>query len=237
MNANDATSTSASTLPISSVTTTVTNSSNNSHPPSLLLANNDRTSKFTDIVQIHVPIFLFVLGTLSQHLLNNISQPNNQLPLYSNSGSNSNIPLDSSSTTSLDSAIVSQQSSLLPRTLSENDRSTIMSNGSSDGHTLNDNAFSNIPSTSSFLSNNSSTNLGDMPPTNGVNSVIGQLASGIPINPDHHSLRYMLSSNIIQQSNIQTGRVPLTQAEMRMLNRLNSAYAKLPSLLESERQR
>ena len=76
-----------------------------------------------------------------------------------------------------------------------------------------------------------------MPSTNGVNSVIGQLASSIPINPDHHSLRYMLPSNILQQSNIQTGRVPLTQAEMRMLNRLNSAYAKLPSLLESERQR
>lgn len=234
MNINDGTSTSASTLPISSVTTTVTNSSNNSHPPSLLLANNDRTSKFNTN---HFLIFFFAAGTLSQHLLNNISQASSQLPPYSNSGSNANIPLDSSSSTSLDSAIISQQSSLLPRTLSENDRSTIVSNGSSDGHTLNDNAFSNIPSTSSFLSNNSSTNLGDMPPTNGVNSVIGQLASGIPINPDHHSLRYMLSSNILQQSNIQTGRVPLTQAEMRMLNRLNSAYAKLPSLLESERQR
>ena len=67
--------------------------------------------------------------------------------------------------------------------------------------------------------------------------MLGQLASSIPINPDHHSLRYMLSSNILQQSSAQTGRVPLTQAEVRMLNRLNSAYAKLPSLLESERQR
>ena len=47
----------------------------------------------------------------------------------------------------------------------------------------------------------------------------------------------MLSSNILQQQSVQTGRVPLTQAEMRMLNRLTSAYAKLPSLLESERQR
>jgi len=47
----------------------------------------------------------------------------------------------------------------------------------------------------------------------------------------------MLPSNILQQQPISTGRVPLTQAEMRMLNRLNSAYAKLPSLLESERQR
>jgi hypothetical protein len=47
----------------------------------------------------------------------------------------------------------------------------------------------------------------------------------------------MLSSNILQQQTVPTGRVPLTQAEMRMLNRLNSAYAKLPSLLESERQR
>ena len=36
---------------------------------------------------------------------------------------------------------------------------------------------------------------------------------------------------------MQTNRVPLTQAEIRMLNRLNSAYTKLPSLLESERQR
>jgi hypothetical protein len=97
-----------------------------------------------------------------------------------------------------------------------------------------ENTFSNIPST--FLSNNSSTNIGDIPTTNG-GSVIGQLASNIPINPDHHSLRYMLSSNILQQSTVQTGRVPLTQAEMRMLSRLNSAYAKLPSLLESERQR
>jgi hypothetical protein len=47
----------------------------------------------------------------------------------------------------------------------------------------------------------------------------------------------MLSSNILQQPSVQAGRVPLTQAETRMLNRLNSAYTKLPSLLESERQR
>ncbi len=176
-------------------------------------------------------------GILPQHILNNISQSSAQsstaIPssLYSISGSNSNIPLDSSS--SLDPAIVSQQSSLLTRTISENDRSTMMSNGSSDGHSLIDNTFSTIPSTSSFLSTNTQ---GEIPSTNG-GSVIGQLASSIPINPDHHSLRYMLSSNILQQPSAQTGRVPLTQAEVRMLNRLNSAYAKLPSLLESERQR
>jgi hypothetical protein len=179
-------------------------------------------------------------GILPQHILNNISQSSGQssttIPssLYSISGSNSNIPLDSSSTSSLDPAIVSQQSSLLTRTISENDRSAIMSNGSSDGHSLIENTFSTIPTTSSFLSNNTSG--GDIPSTNG-GSVIGQLASSIPINPDHHSLRYMLSSNILQQPSVQTGRVPLTQAEVRMLNRLNSAYAKLPSLLESERQR
>ena len=37
----------------------------------------------------------------------------------------------------------------------------ILSNGSSDGHSLIDNTFSNIPTTSSFLSNNNSTNLTD----------------------------------------------------------------------------
>jgi hypothetical protein len=183
-----------------------------------------------------------IVGILSQHILNNISSqisapssstaPPIPSSLYSSSGSslsNSNIPLESSN--SIDPAIVSQQSSLLPRTISENDRSAIISNGSSDGHSLSD-TFSNIPS-SSFLSNT-----GDIPTTNG--GVIGQLASNIPINPDHHSFRYMLpstSSNILHQQPIPTGRVPLTQAEIRMLNRLNSAYTKLPSLLESERQR
>jgi hypothetical protein len=77
-----------------------------------------------------------------------------------------------------------------------------------------------MSSSSSFLTNN------DLPPANG--GVIGQLS-------DHHSLRYLLSSS--NQQSIQTNRVPLTQAEVRMLNRLNSAYTKLPSLLESERQR
>jgi hypothetical protein len=189
-------------------------------------------------------IYVFLKGILPQHILNNISQTSaastttTTIPssLYSSSGSNSNIPLDSSS--SIDPAILSQQSSLLTRTISENDRSTIISNGSSDGHSLIDNTFSNIPSSStssSFLSNNNPTNIGDIPSTNG--GVISQLASSIPINPDHHSFRYMLSSNILQQQPVPTGRVPLTQAEMRMLNRLNSAYAKLPSLLESERQR
>jgi len=183
-----------------------------------------------------------IVGILSQHILNNISSqisapssstaPTIPSSLYSSSGSNSNIPLESSN--SIDPAIVSHQSSLLPRTISENDRSAIISNGSSDSHSLLD-TFSNIPSSSSssFLSTT-----GDIPTTNG--GVIGQLASNIPINPDHHSFRYMLpstSSNILHQQTIPTGRVPLTQAEIRMLNRLNSAYTKLPSLLESERQR
>ena len=105
-----------------------------------------------------------------------------------------------------------------------------MTNGSSDGHSLLDNnTFPNLPSLNSgtssslFLSHN---NLNDLSsPSSGV---IGQL-------PDHHTLRYLLSST--NQQSVQTNRVPLTQAEMRMLNRLNSAYAKLPSLLESERQR
>jgi hypothetical protein len=217
-NTNETIVTTTSTLPISSVTTTVTNSSNSSHPLPLLSTNN----------------------VLPQHILNNISHMSTSsstttIPssLYSGPGSslsNSNIPLESSPSlsNSLDPAIVS-----LPRTISENDRTTIMSNGSSDGHSLIDNTFSNIPSSSTF-----NTNLGDIPSTNG--SVIGLLASNIPINPDHHSLRYMLpstSSNMVHQQQIPTGRVPLTQAEMRMLNRLNSAYAKLPSLLESERQR
>ena len=222
-NTNDTiVTTTSSTLPISSVTTTVTNSSNSSHPLPLLSTNN----------------------VLPQHILNNISQMSTSsstttIPssLYSGPGSslsNSNIPLESSPllSSSLDPAIVS-----LPRTISETDRTTIMSNGSSDGHSLIDNTFSNIPSSSSS-SSAFNTNLGDIPSTNG--SVIGLLASNIPINPEHHSLRYMLpstSSNMLHQQQIPTGRVPLTQAEMRMLNRLNSAYAKLPSLLESERQR
>lgn len=185
---------------------------------------------------------------LSQHILNNISQISAQsstssttIPssLYSGPGSNmsnANIPLESSSS-SIDPAIISQQPSILTRTMSENDRSTtsaIISNGSTDGHSLLDSAFSNIPTSSTFLSN-TNTHIGDLSSANG--NVINQLTSGIPINPEHHSLRYMLSSNIIQQQPVPTGRVSLTPAEVRMLNRLNSAYAKLPSLLESERQR
>jgi hypothetical protein len=104
-----------------------------------------------------------------------------------------------------------------------------MTNGSLDGHSsLDNNTFSNFSttnsgiSTSSFLSNN---NLNDLSSNTGI---IGQLS-------DHHTLRYLFPSS--NQPSIQTNRVPLTQAETRMLNRLNSAYAKLPSLLESERQR
>jgi hypothetical protein len=108
-----------------------------------------------------------------------------------------------------------------------------MTNGSLDGHSsLDNNNFPNLPttnsgiSTSSFLSNN---NLNDLSSSSSSNTgVIGQLS-------DHHTLRYLMSSS--NQQTIQTNRVPLTQAETRMLNRLNSAYAKLPSLLESERQR
>ena len=239
-NANDSIATTAtSSLPISSITTTVTNSSN---MPSLLPTNNDRSGRFL----FHFTIFLESFcahseGILPQHILNNISQSSSTststIPssLYTNSGSNSNIPLEPSSTSTLDPAIVSQPSALLSR---ETDRPAILSNGSSDSHI--ENAFSSIPSsssTSAFFTPNppSSTSIADLPSTNG--GVLSQLANSIPINPDHHSLRYMLPANVLQQQSMQTGRVPLTQAEMRMLNRLNSAYAKLPSLLESERHR
>lgn len=138
----------------------------------------------------------------------------------------------------------SQQSSLLSRTISENDRSTnpppsLMTNGSSDGHSLMDNnnfpslstinsglSTTSTASTSSSTSFLSTTNPNDLTSTN--TSVLGHLQD--------HPFRYMISSSNPQQS-IQTNRVPLTPAEVRMLNRLNSAYAKLPSLLESERQR
>ena len=40
-----------------------------------------------------------------------------------------------------------------------------------------------------------------------------------------------------QQQSMGNTRVPLTSSEQRMLGRLNSAFTKLPSLLESERQR
>lgn len=192
-----------------------------------------------------------LLGVLNQHILNNISQftgPSNTsttltlangttIPssLYSGPGStlpNSNIPLEFSPTTPLDPPLNSQQSPLLARTISETDRpinssSSLMTNGSLDGHSsLDNNALPNLPttnvamSTSSFSSNEL--------PLNNTSGIIGQFA-------DHHALRYLLPST--SQSTIQNNRVPLTQAETRMLNRLNSAYAKLPSLLESERQR
>jgi len=181
-----------------------------SHPPSLLSTSNDRTGL-----------------------------------------SNSNIPSE-------DSLVSSQNVSLLTRsTTSENDRtipsynsipSGLISNGSSETHSsLMDNpmpSISNNSSTPSAFVSNTNTNLsgGDLstPPNNTNGGVISQLASGIPINPDHPSLRYVLSStnsNAIHQPTVPTGRVPLTPAEMRMLNRLNAAYTKLPSLLESERQR
>jgi len=157
--------------------------------------------------------------------------------LYSGPGStqpSSNIPHQISSSTSLDSLPNTQQSPLLSHTISENDRptsSSLLTNGSLEGHSpLDTNTnFTNTSglsllsggnATSSFLSNDlSSTNL---------SGIIGQL-------PEHHTFRYPLSTS--NQSSIQTNRVPLTTAETRMLNRLNSAFAKLPSLLESERQR
>jgi len=213
-NTNDSIVTTTSTS-----STTITNSSNTSHPPSLLSSTSTTTSSTNNNDR---------QGILPQHILNNISQSSptsTSSSLYTNSGSNSNIP-QYDSTSSIDPSIISQQTSR------DTDRSAILSNGSSDSH------LESTFSPSSFLpTNSSSTNLsGDLPSTNG-GSVLNQLANNIPINPDHHSLRYMLSSNMIQQQQIPTGRVPLTQAEMRMLNRLNSAYAKLPSLLESERQR
>lgn len=209
-------------------------------------------------------ICFFFKGLLNQHILNNISQINasssntsstitlangTTIPssLYSGPGTttlpNSNIPLEISSTTSnsLDPLMNSQQSPLLSRTISETttpplqpsttltDRSIInsslplatsslMTNGSLDsGHTSLETNTNNT-----FLSN-------DILPTN-TSGIIGQL-------PDHHSFRYLLPLSNQQQTSIQTNRVPLTPAETRMLNRLNSAYTKLPSLLESERQR
>ncbi|CAF2265206.1 unnamed protein product [Rotaria magnacalcarata] len=233
---------------LSSATTTaptITNSiPNSSHPPSLL-TNNDRS------------------GLLNQHILNNISQINAPFSstvtlangniisssIYSGAGptlSNSNIPSELLSPSHIDSTMSSQQSSLLSRTISDNDRPTnpptsLMTNGSSDGHSLIDNNnFANLstmnsglstaaaaaaaPTSSSFLS---SANSNDLSSTNN-SSVIGHLQD----NP----FRYLISPSNQQQS-IQTTRVPLTAAELRMLNRLNSAYVKLPSLLESERQR
>ncbi|CAF1424164.1 unnamed protein product [Adineta steineri] len=232
---NDSTVTTTSTPSIPTTTTITSSSSNSSHPPSLL-GNNDRS------------------GLLNQHILNNISQINaasstpstvtlangTTIPssLYSGPGSTlptSNIPHEMSSSNSLDSTTLNSQqsSSLISRTISDADRSTnpptsLMTNGSSDGHSLldNNNTFPNLSSlsSSSFLPTNNLTDL-----TSPNSGIIGQVS-------DHHALRYMLSSSSNSQP-IQTNRVPLTTAETRMLNRLNSAYAKLPSLLESERQR
>lgn len=189
---------------------------------------------------------------MNQHIFSNISQLSGlsntsatitlangtTIPssLYSGPGSslsNSNISLDFSPATPLDPPLNSQPSPLLSRTISETDRpinssTSLMTNGSLDGHSsLDSNPLPNLPtstttglSTSSFLSN-------ELSLTN-TSGIIGQFA-------DHHTLRYLSTSN--NQPTIQTNRVPLTQAETRMLNRLNSAFAKLPSLLESERQR
>ena len=216
---NDSTVTSTSNLPSSSVT--------NSHPPSLLSSNNDRT------------------GILNQHILNNISQisapvstSNSTQPTYSGS----NIPShDSSSSSSSSSNAHSMESSLPMRSsASDHDRpmtsinhipASMMNNGSSDGHSSTESTFGNSTM--------------DEPPTTNGGGVIGQLASGIPINPEHHPHRYVPApappastmTTPHPQQTIANGRVPLTQAEVRMLNRLNSAYTKLPSLLESERQR
>ena len=168
------------------------------------------------------------------------------LPLASvtSSSTNSHPPSLLSSTNNLlesSSSIESNSASLLAR---DNDRpfSSMMSNGSSDGHATGENSFPTMPSTSSssFLPNSNS-NMGELSAPSTTNGgVIGQLAGGIPINPDHHPVRFTTSSStasLLHQQPIVTGRVQLTPAETRMLNRLNSAYTKLPSLLESERQR
>ncbi|CAF4999052.1 unnamed protein product, partial [Rotaria socialis] len=98
---------------------------------------------------------------LNQHILNNISQINApssstvtlangniiSSSIYSGAGptlSNSNIPSELLSPSHIDSMMSSQQSSLLSRTIADNDRPTnpptsLMTNGSSDGHSLIDN--------------------------------------------------------------------------------------------------
>ena len=167
---------------------------------------------------------------------------------------NSNVPVETSSSAHHDPLVSSQNLSLLTRsTGSENERtipsfnsipSNLISNGSSESHSsLMENPLGSIPNNSSSSSNLPGGGELSTPPNNTNGGVIGQLASGIPINPDHPSLRFVLPSNnsnsMPQQPppTVPTGRVPLTPAEMRMLNRLNAAYTKLPSLLESERQR
>lgn len=119
-----------------------------------------------------------------------------------------------------------------------------IANGTSDSHsTLDSYAFPNLPPPSSDSTSTMNNNLPTTPsflpaeslPSNG--GLIGQM-------PDLHPNRFPFAStqhqhhqhHHHQQSMVNT-RVPLTPAEQRMLNRLNSAFTKLPSLLESERQR
>jgi len=123
-----------------------------------------------------------------------------------------------------------------------------IANGTSDSHSaLDPYAFPNLPPPSSDSTSTMNTNLPTTPsflpaeplPSNG--GLIGQM-------PDLHSNRFPFAStqhqhhqhqhqHQHQQQSMVNTRVPLTPAEQRMLNRLNSAFTKLPSLLESERQR
>ncbi|CAF4540534.1 unnamed protein product, partial [Rotaria socialis] len=124
-------------------------------------------------------------------------------------------PITSSNSLSKQQNIFSPQSKQMSRQTSINNN---------DSPVITTSTAAPTSSSSSFLS---SANSNDLSSTNN-SSVIGHLQD----NP----FRYLISPSNQQQS-IQTTRVPLTTAELRMLNRLNSAYAKLPSLLESERQR
>lgn len=238
-----------------------------SHPPSLLGATNDRTNltsqhSHNDQSQSNFSSSTVTLNngpTISSTLYTNIST--------STSRTSSNIPSELPLTNPiLDPSMNSQQSPLLSRILPDNDRSinpslsstnvaniggttgsTIsgpppgIANGTSDSHsTLDPHAFPNLPppssaststmnnplpTTSTFLPGETSTNNGGF---------FGSLT-------DLHQSRFGFGSTQHQhhqhQQSMANTRVPLTTAEQRMLTRLNSAFTKLPSLLESERQR
>ena len=169
-----------------------------------------------------------------------------------------NIPLEltTSTSTSLDPALNSQGSPSLARTILENDRSSSqggshMTNGLSDGHGLLDGSnFPNLLPPPSLASSTltATTNTTTTPsasvssaflPSTNLTDPLSTNGGFLSQTSEPYSLLYSSSSSLSSsnQASIQNNRVALTTAEQRMLNRLNSAYSKLPSLLESERQR
>lgn len=164
----------------------------------------------------------------------------------------SNIPHElppNNNNNNIDSPIGTQKPQVISRNLSEIERnnnqsgslvSGLPTNGTSEGHgPLDHSNFSNTQPPSASILNSQPINTMSSTFLSPLNQIdVQQQNNGnlIGTMTDHHPLRYP-NTSLNNQTSVLNNRVPLSSVEARTLNRINSAFNKLPSLLESERQR